>query len=162
MGISVSVVDGGADLRDVRLLVDEVMGDAHGVEDRLDDAHPVARRIARRGARVMLQQADHHADRLRIFDRDAADGVYRIEKAGVLDQGQRALVAIGEPGRDADAFVLLAHADELECGVARDRPQQAAAGDDVGHRQHVFDAARLERGDDRRAFELDLVIAVGP
>ena len=36
------VLDRGPDAGDVRLLVDEMMRDAHGVEDRLDDAHAVA------------------------------------------------------------------------------------------------------------------------
>ena len=75
--------------------------------------------------RIVLQQSDHHADRLLVLDRDAADGIDRIEKAGVLDQDQRALVGIGQAGGDADAFVLLADADEAQVLVVRDRRQQA-------------------------------------
>src|SRR5262249_57315455 len=102
----------------------------------------------------VLQEPGHHAERLAKLDADAADGVDGIEKAGVLDQRQRALIAIGEATRNADAFVLLADADELEGRIARNGPQQSAAGDDVGHREDEFDPARLERGDDARAVKL--------
>src|SRR5262245_18558251 len=99
----------------------------------------------------MRKQPDHHADRLAVLDRDAADGVDGVEKARVLDQHERALVAVGKTGGDADAFILLADADELECGITRYGPQQSAARDDIGHREDELDAARLDRGDDARA-----------
>ena len=117
----------------------QVMRDAHVVEDRLDDAHAVARQFLRRLFGIVLQQPDHHADRLLVLHRDAADGVDRVEEAGVLDQDQRALVAIGEPGGDADALVFLADADEAQVLVLGDRRQQPGAGDDVGHRKDIFD-----------------------
>src|SRR5256885_12398452 len=58
---------------------------------------------------------------------------------------------------DADAFVLLADADEREGSVARNGPQQSAARDDVGHREDELYPARLDRRDDGRAFELACV-----
>ena len=57
------------------------------------------------------------------------------------------LSRICQAGRDADAFVLLADADELEGRVGGDREQQPLAGEDVGHRQHELHAARLDRGE---------------
>src|SRR5215467_9426820 len=155
----VGILDRRTDFRDVGVFIDQVVRDAHGVEDRLDDAHAVARRIARRGRGIVPEQSDHHADRLAILDRDAADGVDGVEKARVLDERQRALVGIREAGGDADAFVLLAHPDELECRIARNGPQQAAAGHDIGHRKDKLDAALFDRGDDRRAFELNRIIS---
>ena len=156
----IGILDRRRNFRDVGFRVDQVVRDAHGIEDRLDDAHAVARRIARGRCRIVLQEPDHHADRLAKLDPDAADGVDGIEKAGVLDEGQRALVAIGEARRDADAFVLLADADELEGRIARNRPQQPAARDDVGHREDELDRARLERGNDARASQLDLILVL--
>ena len=79
-----------------------------------------------------------------------------FEKAGVLDEDQRALVAIAEPGGDADAFVLLADADETQIAIARDRPQQAGAGHDIGHREDEFDAAVLDRREDVRPVQFNL------
>src|SRR6185312_13778760 len=117
-------------------------------------AHAIARRSARRLVGVVAEQADHHADRLLVLDADAADGVERVEEAGVLDQDQRALVGVGQARRDADALVLLADADQAKILVAGDRRQQARRGDDIGQRQHVLDAARLECGDDAVAMKL--------
>src|SRR5262249_14221367 len=54
---------------------------------------------------------------------------------------------------------LLADADELECRIARNGSQQAAAGHDIGHRKDELDATCFDRGDDGRAFELDRVIS---
>ena len=90
----------------------------------------------------------------------AADRVERVEEAGVLDQDQRALVAIGEPGGDADAFVFLAHAHELELLVRRDREQQPLAGDDVGNGEDELDAALLDGRDDFRAGQRDLRVGL--
>src|SRR5262249_51875678 len=159
MRLRVALLDRGADFRDVGLSIDQVMRDAHGVEDRLDDAHAIARRIARSGRGIVPEQPDHHANGLAILDRDATDGVDGVEKARVLDECQGALVAIREAGRDADAFVLLADADELKCRITRNGPQQAAAGYNIGHRKDELDAACFDRGDDGRALELDRVIS---
>ena len=72
-----------------------------------------------------------------------------VEQAGLLDEQQRALVAVGEAGADADAFVLLADADETRARAGlRERPQQAFAGGDVGNRDDELDAARLDLRDD--------------
>src|SRR5262249_51313540 len=77
-------------------------------------------------------------------------------KAGVLDQDQRTLVGIVQARGDADALVLLAHADEAQRLVICDRTQQAGAGDDIGHRQHEFHAALFNGGQDVRAVEFNL------
>ena len=47
----------------------QMMRDAHGVADRLDDAHAIAAGLARQPLRLVAEQADHHADRLLVFDR---------------------------------------------------------------------------------------------
>ena len=39
MRCRVGMLDRGMDFRDVGVFIDQVMRDAHGVEDRLDDAH---------------------------------------------------------------------------------------------------------------------------
>ena len=44
-------------------LLDVVVGDAHRLEDRLDDAHAVALGLPRHHADLLFQEADHHADR---------------------------------------------------------------------------------------------------
>ena len=95
MRLAISRPNRRLDFRDVGIGADEMMRDAHVVEDRFDDAHAIAVRFTRRQIRIVLQQPNHHADRLLVFDGDAADGVDRVEKAGVLDQDQGALVAIG-------------------------------------------------------------------
>ena len=112
--IAVGSFDCRLDLGDIGIHVDDVMLDAHVVEDRFDDAHAVTRRCARREVRIVLQQADHHADRLLVFDGDAANGIDGIEKAGVLDQNQGALIGIRESGSDADALVFFADANQPE------------------------------------------------
>ena len=45
MRLGVGLLDRRPDLGDVGILIDEVMRDAHVVEDRLDDAHAIARRL---------------------------------------------------------------------------------------------------------------------
>src|SRR5262245_25372336 len=97
MRLRVGILDRGTDFRDVGLFIDQVMRDAHGVEDRLDDAHAIARRIAWRSRGIVPEQPDHHADGLAILDRDATDGVDGVEKARVLDECQGALVAYESP-----------------------------------------------------------------
>ena len=149
-------IDRRSDLLDIALRFDLVIGDAHGFEHRLDDAHSVALRLPRRNPGFLLEQADHHADRQPIFDRDAADRIDGVEEAGLLDQQQRAPPAIGKAGADADALVLLAHADEARLGYLRELAQQAFAGGDVGHRNDEFDAARLDLADDAGAVEESL------
>ena len=67
-----------------------------------------------------------------------------FEQAGVLDQQQRALVGMGEAGADADALVLLADADQTRIGAIRQRPQQAVAGGDIGHRDDEGNAGRFD------------------
>ena len=108
----VGLVDRRADFADVGLFLDVVVGDAHRVEDRLDDAHAVALGLPRHHADLLFQQADHHADRQIVFDRVAADGVDGVEQAGLLDQQQPALAGEGQTGADRDALVLLADADQ--------------------------------------------------
>src|SRR6202521_2522106 len=78
-----------------------------------------------------FQQADHHADRQRVFDRHAADRIDGVEHAGLLDQEQRPPPAMSEAGADADALVLLADADEAQRRVLGERAQQAIARRDV-------------------------------
>ena len=81
-------------------------------------------------------------------DRDAADGVDGVEQARLLDQQQPALAGVGQAGADRDALVLLADADEPRVGLFGERPQQAFAGGDVGHRDDELDPARLDFADD--------------
>jgi hypothetical protein len=57
------------------------------------------------------------------------------------------------PARDADARVLLAHADKAQPSILRDRLQQSGAGDNVRHRQHKLDTAILDRGDNAAAVQ---------
>src|SRR5207247_525332 len=71
-----------------------------------------------------------------------ADGVDRVEHAGLLDEKERALAGVGEAGADADALVLLADADEPRVRRRRQRPQQAFARGDVGNRDDELDPAR--------------------
>ena len=144
-------LDRRRDLADIGLAFDLVIGDAHGVEHRLDDAHGVALRLARQDARLLLEEAHHHADRQRILDGDAADRVDRVEHAGLLDEEQRAAIAVGEPGADRDAFVLLADAHESRIAHLCERAQQTFARRDVGHRDDELDPARLDLADDARA-----------
>ena len=160
--MAVGVLDRRLDLGHVGIDADEVLGDAHVVEDRLNDANAVARRFARRLVWIMLQQSDHHADRLLVFDCDAADRIDGIEKASVLDQHQRALVAVEQAGSDAHAFVLLADADQSEGRILCDRRKQSRAGSNVRHREDVFDAARLESGDDGAPAESAFAIGCRP
>ena len=86
-----------------------------------------------------------------VLDGDAADRVDRIEQAGLLDQEQRAAIAVGEPGADRDALVLLADAHEARVAHLRERAQQALTRRDVGHRDDELDPARLDLADDARA-----------
>src|SRR5262249_38288160 len=109
--------------------------------------------LERRHAGLLLQEADHHAYGKRILDRDTADRVDRVEHAGLLNQEQRALARIGEAGADADAFVLLADADEARRLHLRERPPQAPAGGDVGDRDDELDAARHDLANDIGARE---------
>jgi hypothetical protein len=144
------------DFPHIGLPFDLVIGNAHGFQHGLDDAHPIALGLPRRDPRFLLQQAHHHADRQRIFDRDAADRVDGVEQAGLLDQEQRAPPAIGQSGADADALVFLADPDEARLGCLRQRPQQALAGGDVRHRDDELDPARLDFPDDAGAVERTL------
>ena len=146
VGVGVGLVDRRLDLGDVRILADQLVRNAHGVADRLDDAHAVTSGFGRQPFRLVTEQADHHDDRLLVLDRDRADGVERVEKARVLDQDQGALVAVGEARGDADALVLLADAHEPQILVGRDREQKTLAGHDIGHSEHELDAALLDRG----------------
>src|SRR6185437_11324495 len=88
---TISVLDCRRNFPDIGIETDQVMSDAHAITDRFDDTHAVAWRGAGREIRLVAEQADHHADRLLVLDRNAADGIDRIEKARVLDQDQRAL-----------------------------------------------------------------------
>jgi hypothetical protein len=142
------MVDGRANLRDVRLLLDFMIGNVHRVEDRFDDADAVALRLARRHAGLLLEQADHHADRQGILHRDAADGIDGVEEAGLLDQQQSALAGLGEPGADRDAFVFLANADQARMASRGQRPKQALAGGDIGYGSDELDAARFDFPDE--------------
>src|SRR5262245_27353827 len=63
-GIRISLLDRRLDLGHVGILADEMMRDAHGVADRLDDAHPITARLGRQTLGLMTEQSDHHADRL--------------------------------------------------------------------------------------------------
>ena len=65
----IGLVDRGLDLGHVGILADEMMRDAHGVADRLDDAHAVAAGVGRQPLRLVAEQADHHDDRLLVLDR---------------------------------------------------------------------------------------------
>ena len=113
--------------------------------------HSVAKRAEPIG--IVLEQSHHHADRLLVLDGDAANGIERIEEAGVLDQDQGAFIAIGQSGGDADAFILLANTNEPQVCISRDRRQQPGTCGDIGHRQDVFDRACLDRGDDAAAVQ---------
>src|SRR5437763_10436804 len=121
------VLDCRRDFVDLAVVVDEMMRDAHGIQNRLDDAHAVTRRIARGCGGVVAEQPDHHADRLLVLDRYAADRVYGVEKACVLDEREGSLVAVMKAGGEADAFVLLARACEPQLRAARERAQRAWA-----------------------------------
>ena len=123
-----------------------VVVDAHGIEDRLDDAHAVA--LGLRG-----MHADSFSSRPTIMQIGSAYStatprmaLIEVEQAGLLDQQQRALAGVREARADADALVLLADADQPRSGSRGERPQQALAGGDVGHRDDELDAARLDRG----------------
>ena len=49
-----------------------------------------------------------------------ADRIDGVEQSGVLDEEQRTAVAVGKPGADRDALVLLADADQPRvAGLAR-------------------------------------------
>src|SRR5258707_6069957 len=43
--LRIRVVDGGPDLRHIRLLIDLVIGDAHSLDDRLDGTHAIEPRM---------------------------------------------------------------------------------------------------------------------
>src|SRR5205823_2923881 len=151
--VGVGLVDRLRDDRHVVLGLQQVVRDAHGIQDRLDDAHAVAAGSGRRDPRLLLQQPDHEADRHAVFDGDRAQRVYGIEEAGVLDQQHRALTAGVKARADADGLVLLADADEPQFGIAGDRVQQALAADDIGYRHDEADAGRFDRSDNGRAGE---------
>src|SRR5262245_34954355 len=61
--LRIGLIDCRPDFDDVILLLDLVVPDAHGIEDGLDDAHAIARGLARWHAGLLFEQADHHADR---------------------------------------------------------------------------------------------------
>src|SRR5437763_8315216 len=149
----IGVLDCRTDFADIAVVVGEMMRDAHGIQNRLDDAHAVTRRIARGRGGVVAEQPDHHADRLLVLDRYAADRVYGVEKACVLDEREGSLVAVMKAGGDSDAFVLLAHPYEPKLRVARDRAQQAFAGHDVGHGENELHAAGLDCRNDGGALQ---------
>ena len=125
--------------------------DVHHVEQRLDDAHAVLVGLRRFAIGLHALQADHHAQPELVLDGDRANRVDRVEQAGMLHQQQRSCPGKREPGADRHALVLLAYADQAQRRVARDRPQQAVAGDDVRQRDDRRDAAALDCRDDVRA-----------
>ncbi len=61
----------------------------------------------------------------RVFDRDAAHRVDRVEQAGLLDQQHAPLAGESEARADRDALVLLADADRA---AAQHLSPAAAAG----------------------------------
>ena len=55
---SIGFVDGGADFSHVAVIVDQVMRNAHGIQDRLDDAHALGLALGRPDRRIICLQGD--------------------------------------------------------------------------------------------------------
>ena len=81
-------------------------------------------------------------------DADCADGVQGIHQAGLLHHQNGTGIVIGHGATDTDAFVLFAHAGQAQIGVARDRPEQPVAGNDIGQCDNFADTGPLDQSDD--------------
>jgi hypothetical protein len=85
----------------------------------------------------VLEEPDHHADRLPVLDTDPADGVDRSRKP-VCWIRLSALVGISEPARDADTLVLLQTRMSFSCrsrAIGHSPPLVVMSG-----REDIFDA----------------------
>ena len=127
------------------------VGELHRVQDRLDHPNPAVAGAAWPEVRLLALEADHHADRQSVVERDGADGIQRIHQARLLHEKEGADPAIGHRGADRDALVFLADPDQAEVRIPRDRPEQAVARHEIGNRDHEADLRGLEGGQDSGA-----------
>src|SRR5262245_3821755 len=144
----IGVLDRRPDQAYVGVGLDHMVCNPHGIQNRAGDAYAVMFGLPRRHTWLLVEQPGHHADRQGVLDAYRADRVDRIEQSRVLHEQERALVAIGQAGADADAFVFLANADQPQARLVRERAQEALAGMDVGKTRNELDAARLDLIDD--------------
>ena len=69
--------------------------------------------LRRRHIRLLAEQADDHADGEMAFDGDAADGIDRIEKAGVLHHQHRLVAGGVKPAAHRNTFVFFADLHDM-------------------------------------------------